>query len=677
RHGVLEQFGQDFHDTFLTFTQANFALGGTARNLQTLHIETVDKNRGLYRISSYQCKPSPGSDITIESRKWAQGAIAVERSMIGMSMLIGLGGPSAGQEPRPEPTVRDVKLDVMVRGWEAVPGEPNHIPKKIMHGLKQHLQPGVVESLTSAKVPPQSPQVLQAPQATEVQKWVNEGSDKLGVCEAAISMWLTGMMNGGNARDIPGDAKACENLQNAMIQNKANWVSHLAARQLAVNTLNDPNQRVFFDGSSTSYSTTTLKGGDDEARGFGWLRDNLSHNGGFAVLSASDPELVNVKDAAYGHAIGVFREGPDNFWVFDPNQGLYQTTGAGLDQFLSQCNRYWPRVEATLGQVSNLNQTPGVVSELMRNGSELAWMEMSKDNTTLKNMFYSGNHLVQQIQAGIKDRVLVAMGKDPTASALLQTAGAEARQGGVTPETGKQLQSMVQNLTKAELAKVWQDSSSAGEDINKRITMMAEILFPPKVEDPSRLNDSVFLSPKFASIGGKDSNKFEEFVKEAEGILKSKSPVFGTTGPELVSYGIEQGLKEMGRADPGGFGRLMANDSDPDNPGTALTQLRASLAILVKARIDEMYRTGEATNLLKQVAKEGKSISRETGRELQALAAFASSKILLDFWKQAVIAVGGADQQWNHLNSRVAYESTLWHQKTDLPQWESHWADIE
>jgi hypothetical protein len=293
---------------------------------------------------------------------------------------------------------------------------------------------------------PGKPNVI--PSSTLAKEWNNKTeAHPTGVCEAAVTMWMENMMDGKSHELIPGEAKYCDYLQTQMIDGKTSWVSELANHQLEVNKKNNESLRISFDGSSANYSSTVLKG--EGAQGFGWLEKNLHPEGGFAFLSSSSPKAFTT-----GHAIGVFRTGPDSFSVFDPNKGLYKTNGAGLAKQLDDNNKIWPMVTATVGRIADLTKPAKTVSELMLNGFDKAVMVTAKNTKLFRELFYSNNYgspYLDEIRAWVGLRVQEEIDRDSDLKSLWDKAAKEEEKGELGQETGQKLLAAIESIMKQAL----------------------------------------------------------------------------------------------------------------------------------------------------------------------------------------------------------------------------------
>ncbi|MCL2029861.1 MAG: hypothetical protein FWG97_05555, partial [Deltaproteobacteria bacterium] len=118
------QGNDDLAKTYLKLT------GGSA--LRNTHIETLDVKKGLYRVTSQLCHPRDN-----QGQLWG-GFTGVERCLCEVSLVVNLGAPGVpppDAPPRPKPNVENVEVNFLVRGWEAVPGEPDDTPQDIRQVL--------------------------------------------------------------------------------------------------------------------------------------------------------------------------------------------------------------------------------------------------------------------------------------------------------------------------------------------------------------------------------------------------------------------------------------------------------------------------------------------------------------------------------------------------------------
>ncbi|MCL2029659.1 MAG: hypothetical protein FWG97_04510 [Deltaproteobacteria bacterium] len=678
--GLERRLGPDAADYFYQRVLNNFSLRDGENN--DVRIETLDSKSGLYRITASYCKSTKSnfSDGPLFIDQTA--SMGIERVMYEVAVDVKLGPPMVGEGPRIEPSVKNVRVDFLVRGRDAVPGEEDDTPEAVKRALAEPPQKYktnfVVEKNIGDKIRklekkankakaqppnqggPQPPNqvniqqppnqgVPQGPLAAVMQPWSLKGHDQAKGSEAAVSMWLGNLMGGGKAlASLPKDMKACQDHQKELAEKKplgegVSWYvtntlsEKLIVQQLTVNIQNDPAKRVFFDGSSNYHKPAVLKG--EGAQGFGWVRDSLSPRGGFAVLSASDPDVKGG-----GKAMGIFREG-DNFWVFDPAQGLCQTDGARLDKFLSQCGEGWPRVEATLGQVVNLLKPTPDLSELKRNAFELAWMGANQKDPLFKKILYSGNSQLERVEMGLRDGVLNEFRFDETLGGILEKAEDEAKKpGGVSANTGDQLMKLIGGLATLKLGEVWKNSSSGGDKAKNRIPVMLEALYNPDSIQPSPEKQQVRPPSRlevFAKI--KATDKLTKLFDENKDILSTK-PAW--TGAEILKNGLDQGLGGM----PPAFKKMWAGAA-PALRDTILDKLGdlATRAIDFKFRDEE-----EIELLLKRVSQEQKKgqgkISSATGGELQALVALMADGILNDVWAKFSASGQGAQRGMNFMD---------------------------
>ncbi|MCL2000617.1 MAG: hypothetical protein FWG74_04210, partial [Planctomycetes bacterium] len=106
---VLELNSQKRNPDFMAQTIMNTALLNPQNAMTARSIEVLDAQEGRYRISTYHAKVSDDDES------------AVERLLYEMSLDVCLGPPNGN--PRPPPVVENVRVDYMLRGREASPGE--------------------------------------------------------------------------------------------------------------------------------------------------------------------------------------------------------------------------------------------------------------------------------------------------------------------------------------------------------------------------------------------------------------------------------------------------------------------------------------------------------------------------------------------------------------------------
>jgi hypothetical protein len=76
-----------------------------------MRIETLNADQGQYRLTRLYCNDPNNPDSSLD------------RYMYEVSVDVNLGAPTVHPDKRPLPTVEDVRLDFLIRGQEAVPGE--------------------------------------------------------------------------------------------------------------------------------------------------------------------------------------------------------------------------------------------------------------------------------------------------------------------------------------------------------------------------------------------------------------------------------------------------------------------------------------------------------------------------------------------------------------------------
>jgi hypothetical protein len=104
--GVAPEISEAVSQNFIVSQEMQ---GGS--RTQNVRIETLDADQGRYRLTGFLGASSSNSES------------AVERFMYEVSVDVNLGAPGLDDASRPEPSVEDVRLDMLFRGREAVPGE--------------------------------------------------------------------------------------------------------------------------------------------------------------------------------------------------------------------------------------------------------------------------------------------------------------------------------------------------------------------------------------------------------------------------------------------------------------------------------------------------------------------------------------------------------------------------
>jgi hypothetical protein len=108
---MLRAVSPETSERVLQNTLLNPDLVGSGNVQDNIRIETLNADQGRYRLSGFYCASSSNSES------------AVERFMYEVSVDVNLGPPGLDDTSRPEPSVEDVRVEFLLRGREAVPGE--------------------------------------------------------------------------------------------------------------------------------------------------------------------------------------------------------------------------------------------------------------------------------------------------------------------------------------------------------------------------------------------------------------------------------------------------------------------------------------------------------------------------------------------------------------------------